>query len=73
MNLLRHIPVRDLDFVRGLAQPLAYFFRDHHRAVLPAGAAEADGQIALPFADVVRQKVDQQVRDTADEFLGLRK
>ena len=30
---------------------------------MSAGAAESDRQIALAFADIVRQKIDQQVRD----------
>ena len=40
---------------------------------MAAGAAEGDGQIALAFADVVRQQIDQQLRDAVDEFDGLRK
>src|SRR5712692_8030126 len=62
-----------LDFVGSLAQPLADLFGDHHRAMLPARTSEADGQIALPFPDIMRQQVHQQIRNPADEFLRLRK
>src|SRR5215467_7708303 len=41
--------------------------------MLAAGAAEADGQVALAFADVVRNQVHQQGGDTVNEFLCLGK
>src|SRR5208282_1605893 len=70
---LRTVPMHDLHFVSRFPQPFAYILGDHHRAVLSAGASEADGQVALALADVVRQQVDQQFRDAVNELLRLRK
>ncbi len=67
------VAVDHLHPVSRLGQPFAHFFRNHHRAVLAAGAAEGDGQITLAFADVVRQQIDQQLGNALDEFFGLRK
>src|ERR1700678_569020 len=72
-SLLRHIPMHNLHAVPGFVQTLAYFFGDHHGTVLAAGAAETDRQIALALANVVRQKVNQQIGDAPDELFGLRK
>src|SRR6266478_2871965 len=68
---LRAVAVDDFYTVSGLAQVLARVFGDHHAAVPTAGAAEADGQVALPFLYIVRQQIDQEVRDAGDEFLRL--
>src|SRR5947209_14403954 len=38
----------------------------------PTGAAKADGEIALAFANVVRQQIDEQLRDAFNEFAALR-
>src|SRR5579885_1344502 len=65
------VPVHNLDPVPRLAQQLAHVLGDHDRAMLPAGATEADGEVALPFAHVVGQKIDQQLRDAVDKLLGL--
>ncbi len=62
----------NLHSVARFLQPLGNIFRDHHRAVLAAGAAEGDGQVALAFVNVMRQKIDQQLRNPLDEFAGLR-
>src|SRR5260370_36276017 len=62
----------NLHSVARFLQPLGNIFRDHHRAVLAAGAAEGDGQVTLAFVNVMGQKVDQQVGNTLDEFAGLR-
>src|SRR5450432_3078600 len=59
--------------VSRLAQVFGHVFRNHDGAVLAAGAAESDRQIAFPFPNVVRQKVDQQIRDALNELLGLGK
>src|SRR5262249_2925573 len=40
--------------------------------MMTACAAEGDRQVALPLANVVRKQIDQQFRDAADEFHGLR-
>src|SRR5260370_14468338 len=71
-RLLRTVPMRDLHFVSRFPQPLADIFGDHHRAVLSARTSEADGQVALSLANVVRQQVDQQFRDAVNELLRLR-
>src|ERR1039458_7238363 len=72
-RLLRAVPMHHLHFVSRFPQPLAYIFGDHHRAVLSAGASEADGQVTLALANVVRQQVDQQLGDAINELLRLRK
>ncbi len=56
--------------VSGFVQALAYLLGDHDRAVLPAGAAKADRQIALAFVDVVRQQVNQQIGDALNKLLA---
>src|SRR5581483_3904085 len=48
-------------------------FGDHHRAMLPTRAAERDRQIALTLLDVVRQEINQKLRNARDELLRLRK
>ena len=58
-----------LGFEPGLRQALAKLVGDHHAAMMAAGAAERNGEIALAFLDVVRQQVDQQIGDTLDELL----
>src|SRR5690349_6598149 len=59
------------DAISSLAETLAELAGDHHAAMMPAGAAERDGQIALAFLDIVRQQIDQQGGDALDEFLSL--
>ena len=61
---------RDRD-VAFLGQPFAHFLGDHDGAVLSAGAAKGDGEIALALVDVVRQEEEQQVGDASKEFLRL--
>src|SRR6516162_8004988 len=72
-SLLWAVPMHDLYPVARLPQVLADFFRDHDAAVLAAGTAEADGEVAFPFLHVMRQKVDEQVGDAIDELPRLRK
>ncbi len=64
--LLRHIPMHNLHAVSSFVQALADFLGDHHRTMLAAGAAKADGEIALAFVDVVRQQVNQQIGDATE-------
>src|SRR5580698_4934810 len=71
--LLGAIAMDDFYFVSGFAQALVYVFGDHDGAMLSAGASETDGEVALAFANVVWQKVDQKFRDAVDELLCLRK
>src|SRR5690242_630682 len=40
--------------------------------MMAARASKTDGQIALALSDVMRDEVDQQVRDAFDELLRLR-
>src|SRR5258708_17928720 len=47
--LLLNIAVHDLARIPALLQRLLYLFRQHHRTMLSAGAAEGDGQIAFHF------------------------
>ena len=70
--LSRTISVHDFYPVARLAQQLADVFGDHHRAMLAACASETDGQVTFSFVNVMRKQVDQQFRDAADEFPGLR-
>src|SRR5437660_9277693 len=51
LHRLRRIAVRHLGPVAGVRQVLADLVRDHHRPMVPAGAAEGDGQVALALAD----------------------
>jgi hypothetical protein len=51
--LLRHIPMPDLHFVSRFMQAFADVLCDHHRPVLPAGAAKGDGEITLALIDVM--------------------
>src|SRR5262245_56132897 len=39
--------------------------------MLAACTTEADGQITLSLPHIVRQQINQKVRDTIDELLGL--
>src|SRR5580698_3444801 len=59
-------------FEAGVGQALADFAGYHYRTVMASGAAEGDGEIAFAFANVVRNEIDQQLRDAVDEFHGLR-
>src|SRR5271167_3599630 len=72
-SLPRTIAVNRLHFVSGPAQPLSHVFGNHDGAMLPASATEADREVALALVNVVRQQVNKQFGDAADELLGLRK
>ncbi len=62
-----------LHSITRLGQTLLDVFTDHHGAVLAAGAPKCNGQIALSFANIVRNQIDEQIRDTVNEFLCLGK
>jgi hypothetical protein len=64
--------VDDFHAVSGLAEGLADIFGNHNGAMLATGAAEGNGEITLPFANVVRQEIDEEFGDPINEFLGLR-
>ena len=63
----------DLGFVARCGKVVANLVGDHYRTVLSAGAPEGDGQVALPFTDVMWQQVDEQVGNSRNKFDGLRK
>ena len=73
VRLLGAIPVHDLHLVPGLAQSRIYLFRDHHRAVLSTCASETNGQITFALMNVVRQQINQQLRDAINKFTRLGK
>jgi hypothetical protein len=65
--------VCDLHAISSLLQPFGDVFSDHHRAVLPAGASERNCQIAFALVNVMRQKINQKLRNSLYKFGSLRK
>src|SRR5438876_9095325 len=63
----------DSDVEAGIHQALADLLGDHDRAMATARASERYGQITLPFANIVRQQIDQQAGNARHELDGLRK
>ena len=63
----------DFHAVACLLQALGNIFGDHDRSVLAAGAAEGNCQITFAFMDIVRKQINQEIRDSLDEFGGLGK
>ena len=49
-------------------EPAPDFVSHHDGAVMPAGAAERNRQVALSFLDIVRQQVDEKLRDPLDKL-----
>src|SRR6185312_12822232 len=70
-DLFGNVAMGFLDAISRLAQALAKLMSDHHTAMVTAGAAEGNSQVALAFVDIVRKKVYQQIGDPLDELLGL--
>src|ERR1035438_8710365 len=68
----RRVPMDHLYVVPRFGQPFLDLFGNQYRAVLASGAAERDGEVALAFANVMRDQVNQQLRNPRDKFLGLR-
>src|SRR5215470_11618324 len=64
--------MRHLGLVARIDQILANLRRYHYRPVLPAGAAERDRQVALAFADIMRQQINQKVGDAVHKLDRLR-
>ena len=64
--------MHDFDPVARFPKMFPDVFGDHHGAVLPASTPERDGQVTLAFLNVVRQEIDEQLRDTFDELFRLR-
>ena len=71
-RLLWAVAMHDFHPISGLPQMFAHLFGNHDGTVLAASAAEGDGQVALPFMNVVRQQVHQKIGDARDELLSLR-
>src|SRR5262252_1561269 len=67
------VPVRHFHPISRFLQPLGHVFGNHYGPVLAAGAAESNRQIAFAFVNVMRQEVNEQIRDALDEPGGLRK
>src|SRR3954470_23377744 len=67
------VAVLHFDLVSGVGECLLHLLRDQDGPMLAAGAAEADRQIALPFANVMRKQIDEQIGNALDEFARLRK
>src|SRR5260370_28010948 len=65
VNYLRGQFVLPQRFLHGLGQ--------HHRAVLPARAAERNCQVALALSNVMRDQVGQQAFDAPQKFSRLGK
>src|SRR4051812_46769047 len=66
------VAVLHFDLISGVGESFLHLLRYQHGAMLASGAAEADREITLPFADVMRQQIDKQVGDTLDELARLR-
>src|ERR1035441_4210407 len=67
------VPMIDLRLKPGVRQGSADLFGHHHRPMLATRTAEGDRQVTFSFANVVRQQVDQQVRDAGHKLRRLRK
>ena len=50
-----------------------YLVCNQHRSVPPARATERDREIALSFANIMRNEIDEQIGNPIDEFHRLRK
>src|SRR5262249_2688654 len=72
-RLFFNIAVNDFCRIAAFSQRFLNRFRHHHGAVLAAGAAERDGEIAFAFAHVVRNQIDQKAFHATEKFVGLRK
>src|ERR1700722_19445535 len=53
------------------SQALANLARDHNASMVAARAPERNGEITFALRDVMRQQIDQQVRDARDELRRL--
>src|SRR5215469_11270618 len=57
--------------VPGFCQPLPHLFSNQHGAMLSACTPKGDGQVTLALANVVRNQIDQQLRNAGDELPRL--
>src|SRR5947209_5757969 len=60
-------------FISGPVQPFLDIAGHHDGPMMASRATESDGQIALAFADIMRDQIQQQVRDPIHKFHGLGK
>src|ERR1700679_3035731 len=67
-----HVAVGGLGAIACCRETLLQLFGNHYGAMLSAGAADADGEIAFAFVDVVRQKEGEHLGDLFKELAGLR-
>src|SRR5579884_939141 len=72
-NSLVQIAMDDLCCITTLLQIGANFLGHGHRAMPSSRAAQCDGEITLPFANVVRNQVSEEAFDAAQELPCLRK
>src|ERR1700733_12816126 len=70
-HLLSDVPVRLFGLDSGLLQALAGPPPNHNRTMMPARASEPDGEVALAFANIVRDQVNQQIGNAVDKLLRL--
>src|SRR5690242_5415694 len=63
----------DLNPVSRPGQPLFDFFRYQNGAMLASGTAKCNGQVTLSLTHIMREQVNQQLRNAMNEFLRLRK
>src|ERR1035441_3474674 len=71
--LFRAVSMCDFHAISRATKMFANFLRDHDGAVLAAGAAEGDRQVALALVDVVRQQEEQIGNRARDELARLGK
>src|SRR4051794_29107835 len=71
-SALRYVAMRFFDAVPCFGEALSDLAGHHHRTVMPARTSDTDRQVALPFALVMGQQVQQHVRYAFDEFYCLR-
>ena len=60
-NSAGHVAVGDFDAVAFVGEASFDFFCDEDAAVLAAGAAEGDGEVALALVDVMGQEEEEQL------------
>ena len=72
-RLLFDVAVNDLSRVAALFQTFFYFLRQHYGVVFSPRATKRDGQVAFPFADVVRNQIGKQTLHSPQELPSLRK
>src|SRR5580698_1651547 len=65
--------MHDLGRKTVLRQRFLYLLPEHDRAMLSAGAADGDRQIALAFGNVMRNQIGEQSFDATEKFASLRK